>query len=145
MHQVIAGYDLVIGSRYVPGGKLDDNWPLWRKALSGWGNFYARTILGLRTRDCTGGFRLWKRETLLGMPLERVRTSGYAFQVETLYVAHRLGYKALEIPITFSERREGASKMSFKIQREAAIRVWQIRLEYPDLKPPSPPSDSLRL
>jgi dolichol-phosphate mannosyltransferase len=135
MHRALSDWDIVIGSRYVAGGRLDETWPLWRKGLSAWGNFYARTILSLPIRDCTGGFRLWSRKTLLGMPLQRVRTSGYAFQVEMAYIAHRLGYRSFEIPIYFAERRAGKSKMSFKIQREAAIRVWQIRAEYRDLKP----------
>jgi len=126
--------DLAIGSRYVTGGKLDETWPFWRKALSGWGNFYARVILGLRLRDVTGGFRMWRRATLAGMPLERVRASGYVFQVEMLYVATRLGFTAKEIPIYFAERRLGKSKMSFRIQVEAALGVWQLSGRYRYLK-----------
>jgi dolichol-phosphate mannosyltransferase len=126
-------YDVAIGSRYVPGGRLDENWPFWRKALSGWGNFYARTILGLKLRDVTGGYRLWRRDTLLGMPLERVRSSGYVFQVEMAYVATLLGYRFKEIPIYFADRRWGQSKMSLRIQYEAAIRSWQLRGQYHDL------------
>ncbi len=129
----LPGCDMVIGSRYVPGGKLDDNWPFWRKALSGFGNFYARTILGMKVRDVTGGFRLWKRETLAGMPLERVRSNGYVFQVEMAYLANRLGYKFKEIPIYFADRRWGKSKMSFRIQLEAAWRVWLLLGRYKDL------------
>lgn len=125
--------DLAVGSRYVPGGNVDRNWAFWRKGLSAFGNFYARTILGLPLRDVTGGFRLWKRQSLANMPLERVRSNGYVFQVEMAYVAHRLGYSMKEIPIYFAERRFGESKMSLRIQLEAAIRVWQLRGIYRDL------------
>ena len=133
MAETLQSCDAVIGSRYVPGGSLDERWPFWRKALSGWGNFYARTILGLSTRDVTGGFRLWRRETLQGIPLERIRSNGYVFQVEMNYVAQRLGYVFKEIPIYFQDRRFGTSKMSFKIQMEAAIRTWQLPGMYKDL------------
>jgi dolichol-phosphate mannosyltransferase len=128
--------DLALGSRYVPGGSVDERWPLWRKGLSAWGNFYARTILGIPVRDVTGGFRLWRRETLLGMPLELVRSNGYAFQVEMSYIAHLLGFTCTEVPIYFADRRWGQSKMSFRIQREAAIRVWQMLFRYQRLKHP---------
>lgn len=138
LHNALADYDVALGSRYVKGGSLDVNWPLWRKGLSAWGNFYARTILGLNIRDCTGGFRAWRRETLLGLPLERVRSSGYAFQVELAYLVHLLGYTTVEIPIYFADRRWGQSKMSLKIQREAAIRVWKMRSEYRDLQRKKP-------
>jgi dolichol-phosphate mannosyltransferase len=126
--------DLALGSRYVPGGSVDERWPLWRKGLSAWGNFYARTILGIPVRDVTGGFRLWRRETLLGMPLELVRSNGYAFQVEMSYIAHLLGFTCKEVPIYFADRRWGQSKMSFRIQREAAIRVWQMLFRYQRLR-----------
>ena len=131
--QALESCDIALGSRYVQGGKLDEKWPLWRKMLSGWGNFYARTILGLPHRDVTGGFRLWRRECVLGMPLDRIRSNGYNFQVEMIYVATRLGYKIKEIPIYFADRREGQSKMSLKIQIEAALRVWQLLWLYRDL------------
>lgn len=121
------GYDLVLGSRYIHGGMLDSHWPVWRKALSTFGNFYARSILGLPIRDVTGGFRLWKRSTLEGMPLDTIQSGGYVFQVEMAYVASRLGYSFIEIPIYFAERRWGQSKMSLKIQIEAALRVWQLK------------------
>ncbi len=136
MAAALADCDVVIGSRYVPGGSLDENWPLWRKGLSGFGNFYARTILNLSVRDTTGGFRMWRRETLLGMPLERVKSNGYAFQVEMTYVASRLGFQFNEIPIYFADRQWGDSKMSFNIQKEAALRVWQLFADYRDLKNP---------
>lgn len=125
--------DMVMGSRYVPGGAVDERWPAWRKGLSSFGNLYARTILRMPIRDATGGFRLWRKETLSGMPLDRVRSNGYAFQVEMAYIACRLGYTFTEVPIYFADRRWGQSKMSFRIQREAAVRVWQLLVEYRDL------------
>jgi dolichol-phosphate mannosyltransferase len=125
--------DVALGSRYVPGGSLDDQWPIWRKGLSSFGNFYARTILGLDTRDVTGGFRLWRSHTLDTMPLDRVRSNGYVFQVEMLYVAKKLGFRASEVPIHFADRRWGKSKMNFRIQIEAALRVWQLPGMYRDL------------
>lgn len=127
--------DVAVGSRYVPGGSLDKDWPFWRKWLSTFGNLYARTILRLPIQDTTGGFRLWKRATLAAMPLDRVRSNGYIFQVEMAYVAHKLGFQFKEIPIYFAERRWGQSKMSFKIQMEAALRVWELAHLYRDLKP----------
>lgn len=126
--------DVAMGSRYVPGGAVDERWPLWRRSLSAFGNLYARTILGLPVQDATGGFRVWRRETLQSMPLERVRSNGYAFQVEMAYLAHCLGYSFREAPFYFADRRWGHSKMSFRIQAEAAIRVWQMRYEYRNLK-----------
>ena len=126
--------DFVIGSRYVTGGKLDDNWPFWRKWLSGFGNFYARTILGMKIQDVTGGFRLWRKETLSAMPLERVKSNGYIFQVEMSYVATLLGFQCLETPIYFADRRWGQSKMSLRIQLEAAYRTWLLLGLYTDLK-----------
>jgi dolichol-phosphate mannosyltransferase len=130
----ISGCDFVIGSRYVPGGELDKNWPFWRKALSGFGNLYARTILGLPVLDVTGGFKLWRAATLAAMPLERVRSNGYVFQVEMNYVAYRLGFCAKEIPIYFADRRWGKSKMNFRIQVEAALRTWALLGMYRGLK-----------
>lgn len=126
-------YPVVIGSRYTAGGSLDENWPLWRKGLSAFGNFYARTILRLPLRDCTGGFRLMRRDVLCSMPLNRIRSNGYVFQVEMAYVMHRLGFRFKEIPIYFADRRWGKSKMNIRIQMEAALRVWQLPGTYRDL------------
>lgn len=131
--------DVAMGSRYVPGGSVDERWPLWRKGLSAFGNLYARAILRLPVRDATGGFRAWKSDTLSAMPLERVRSNGYAFQVEMAYIAHRLGYSFQEVPIYFADRRWGTSKMSFAIQVEAARRVWEMLLQYRDLSPSQDP------
>ncbi len=126
--------DVVHGSRYVEGGSLDRDWPLWRKWLSGFGNFYARTILQFPLHDVTTGFRLWRRETLEAMPLDRIRSNGYIFQVEVAYVAWCLGLRVAEVPIYFAERRAGKSKMSLKIQLEAAMRVWRLKAAYKDLR-----------
>jgi dolichol-phosphate mannosyltransferase len=135
MAKQIETYDVVFGSRYIPGGSTDMKWPLWRKALSAWGNFYARTILGLPNRDVTGGFRMWRREKLQSLPLERVKSNGYIFTVEMAYLANCMGLKICETPIYFADRRWGKSKMSFKIQAEAAIRVWGVLWNYRDLRP----------
>lgn len=134
LNEALKKADLAIGSRYVPGGGLDKDWPLWRKALSGFGNYYARTILRLPIRDVTGGFRMWRNTTLQSMPLERVKSNGYIFQVEMAYIASKLGFTFKEIPIYFADRRWGKSKMSFRIQVEAAIRTWQLAARYRDLK-----------
>lgn len=126
--------DIVAGSRYIPGGSLDDKWPIWRKWLSGFGNVYARTILGMSLKDVTGGFRMWKREVLDAFPLDEIRASGYVFQVEMAYVALKLGFRFKEIPIHFNERIYGQSKMNFRIQIEAAMRVWELPGRYRHLK-----------
>lgn len=126
--------DVALGSRYVPGGSVDREWPLWRKWLSGFGNVYARAILGISLRDITTGYRLWRRETLMGMPLERIQSNGYIFMVEMAYMGYLLDYKFAQVPIYFAERRKGKSKMSFKIQFEAALRVWQIKWHFKDLR-----------
>ena len=127
--------DAVVGSRYTRGGQLDERWGIGRVLLSWFGNFYARAILGLRVQDATGGFRLWRRETLLGMPLDRILSNGYVFQVEMAFVAQRLGYRIQELPIYFEDRRIGQSKMSFRIQVEAALRVWQVLTMHRRLTP----------
>jgi dolichol-phosphate mannosyltransferase len=126
--------DVVLGSRYIAGGSVDQRWPRWRRALSAFGNAYARTILGLPTADATTGFRLWRRDTLATMPLERIQSSGYVFLVEMIYLAYCLGYRIGEIPIHFTERHSGKSKMSFRIQAEAAARVWHVWWHYRDLR-----------
>jgi len=126
--------DVVLGSRYVSGGSVDERWPVWRKRLSAFGNFYARTILGLPLHDVTTGYRMWRRETLEGMPLRRIEANGYVFLVEMAYLAHCLEYKIGEVPIYFADRRWGKSKMSFKIQAEAALRVWQVLWQCRDLR-----------
>ncbi len=134
MAAALESADVALGSRYVPGGSVDEQWPLWRKALSAFGNTYARTILGLPLRDITTGFRMWRRETILGMPLERIQSNGYIFLVEMAYMAYSLGYQFAQVPIYFADRRWGKSKMSLKIQLEAALRVWQVKWHFRDLR-----------
>jgi len=138
MARRIASFDVVIGSRYVEGGSLDDRWPAWRKMLSSFGNLYARTILGSPLHDMTTGFRMWRREALQGMPLDRIRSNGYIFLVEMAYVAFLMGYRISEVPIHFADRRWGKSKMSLKIQLEAAMRIWDVWLHYRDLRKKNP-------
>jgi len=126
--EAIVDYDVVIGSRYVSGGTLDERWGWWRNLLSWWANaVYTRMILGLKAKDVTAGFKCWRRETLEGIGLERVRSDGYVFQVEMAYLTEKLGYRFLEIPIHFEDRRIGRSKMSMQVKIEAAILTWQIR------------------
>ena len=134
MARRIASHQVVIGSRYVKGGSLAKTWPAWRKALSAFGNFYARTILAFPLRDVTTGYRMWRREALQNMPLDCIRSSGYIFLVEMAYVAFLLGYDISEVPIHFADRRWGKSKMSLKIQMEAAIRIWHVWWHYRDLR-----------
>jgi dolichol-phosphate mannosyltransferase len=124
----IAGCDVVVGSRYVTGGRLDERWGWWRRFLSWWANeVWSRTFLGLRTRDITAGFKCWRRETLLGIGLDRVGSNGYAFQVEMAYLTERLGYRPKEIPIYFEDRRIGKSKMSVRVKFQGALDVVRIR------------------
>jgi dolichol-phosphate mannosyltransferase len=119
--------DLVLGSRYVPGGGTV-NWGLGRKLISRGGSLYARTILGLSARDLTGGFKCFRREVLEAIDLATVECTGYAFQIELTYRAARRGFKVRELPITFVDRRVGKSKMSRRIVLEAVRKVWSIRL-----------------
>ncbi|GJQ37410.1 MAG: dolichyl-phosphate beta-D-mannosyltransferase [Anaerolineaceae bacterium] len=134
MARMLESNDVVLGSRYVPGGSVDEKWPIWRKWLSAFGNFYARTILGLPLHDVTTGYRMWRTETLKQIPFERIHSSGYIFLVEMIYLTHCLEFKIGESPIYFADRRFGKSKMSFKIQIEAAIRIWQVLWNYRDLR-----------
>jgi dolichol-phosphate mannosyltransferase len=129
----LSEYDVVIGSRYVSGGRLDVDWPVSRKYLSAFGNYYARTILSLPVHDVTGGYRLFRKEVLQKLPLNTIQSTGYVFIVELLYCAYLSGARIKEIPIYFKERTYGKSKMSLKIQLEAAIRTWQICIKYRNL------------
>ena len=122
--------DVVIGSRYVVGGRVDPRWSLRRRFLSWGGNFYARLVTGLKVRDATAGFKCYRREALQGLDLGKVRSDGYAFQIEMHYACHKKGYRLAEIPIFFGERGRGESKMSFRIVWEALWRVWQIKWRY---------------
>jgi dolichol-phosphate mannosyltransferase len=128
--------DLVIGSRFVKGGSVDENWSAYRKLLSWFANrVYTPTVLGLPVYDATGGFRIWRRNTLIGLDLDRIRSNGYIFQVEMAYVTHRLGFRVGEIPIYFPDRQLGMSKMDTRIQIEAALRVWEVMQRHHTLNP----------
>lgn len=126
MAKAISGCGMVIGSRYTAGGSLDRQWSYARRWLSAFGNLYARTLLGLPYRDITTGYRLWRSSALAEIPLDRIHSDGYVFLIELTYLAHRLGVQIAEVPIYFADRQRGKTKMSFKIQVEAAWRVWQL-------------------
>jgi dolichol-phosphate mannosyltransferase len=124
--EAIKEADLVIGSRYVEGGGVE-NWTFSRKLISLGGSMYARFILGVPYRDLTGGFKCFRRETLSAIDLDGVHSEGYSFQIEITYRVHQKGLRIREIPIVFSDRVGGKSKMSWKIFLEAIFRVWQMR------------------
>ncbi len=122
----LKSHDAVIGSRYCVGGATE-NWSFIRKCISLFGSLYSRTILGLEIRDLTGGFNAWRRETLTSINIDLVRSEGYSFQIELKYRAQLAGKSIIEVPILFSERRAGQSKMSLAIVIEAMLRVWSLR------------------
>lgn len=119
--------DLVLGSRYRDGKVTVVNWPMTRLMLSYGANIYARAVTGLRLGDATGGFKCFRREVLAAIPLDQVRSNGYAFQIEMSFRAWKRGFKIAEIPIVFHDRMEGESKMSKRIVREAIWMVWRLR------------------
>jgi len=119
--------DLVLGSRYVPGGGIE-NWGLIRRAISTGGSLYARLVLGVPVRDLTGGFKCFRRAVLDSIPLDQVRSRGYAFQIELTYRAIRKGFRVKEVPIRFADRAVGGSKMSRAIVLEAIWKVPLLRL-----------------
>ena len=119
-------HDLVIGSRYVPGGGVR-NWGLMRRAVSRGGSIFARTVLRLSPHDLTGGFKSWRGETLGALPWAALHSGGYVFQIETTFLASRAGARIREVPIVFVDRRLGASKMSRRIIFEALAVVLRLR------------------
>lgn len=124
-------YDVVVGSRYVPGGQLDPRWSGWRYFLSKWANsVWVHLILGTQTHDATAGFKCWSRRALERINLDRVKSNGYVFQVEMAYLCEKLGMRILEWPIYFEDRRIGKSKMTVPVKIEAAWRVFEIRWRY---------------
>jgi dolichol-phosphate mannosyltransferase len=120
----LAHADLVLGSRWVPGGQVQ-NWAKSRELLSRGGNLYTRLALGMPLKDATGGYRAYRRQVLEGMALESVASQGYCFQVDLAWRAVQAGYRVVEVPITFAEREHGESKMSGNIVREALLRVTE--------------------
>lgn len=126
--ELLPGHDLVLGSRWVPGGRVE-NWPLRRLLLSRGGNWYTRVALGIDVRDATGGYRVFSAAALRRIDLDRVASQGYCFQVDLLWRALQAGLRIVEAPITFTERIRGTSKMSGGIVRESLVRVtvWGVR------------------
>ncbi len=122
------GADVVLGSRYVRGGGVE-NWPLSRKLISRGGCLYAQAVLGLPYRDLTGGFKCFRRRVLETIDLDAIDTKGYGFQIEMTYRAHKLGFRVVELPIIFVDRQVGASKMSNDIFLEALVNVWRLRFD----------------
>jgi len=120
-----AGADVVLGSRYIPGGGVV-NWPRRRRLLSRFANLYIRFVTRLTARDCTTGFRCWRRATLAALPLDDFESDGYSFLTEMLYVASHLGARIAEVPITFVERRQGESKLSRSVLFESALTPWRL-------------------
>jgi dolichol-phosphate mannosyltransferase len=118
--------DVVLGSRYVKGGGVE-NWPFLRKLISMGGSLYARTILGLEIKDLTGGFKCFRRKVLEAVDFENLITGGYGFQIEMTYRAVKLGFKVVETPIIFPDRTAGKSKMSRRIFLEALLNMWRLR------------------
>ena len=130
--QNIKENDLVIGSRYVPGGGVV-NWSFFRKLISAGGSFYSRTLLGIDIRDVTGGFKCFRREVLESIDLDNLITTGYAFQIEMNYRASIMGYRVKEVPIIFEDRVAGKSKMTKKIFIEALLKVVVLRMHKKDI------------
>lgn len=123
----IRDHDLVLGSRYIPGGGTE-NWKLSRRFISRGGNLYARTVLGLwRYHDITGGFKCFRREVLEALPLDEILLRGFGFQIELTYRSHKLGFRIGETPIVFPDREVGQSKMSGGIFKEALLGMWKLR------------------
>ena len=125
--QAIQDADLVLGSRYVPGGRVE-NWGLVRRLISRWGGLYARLVLGIPVNDLTGGNKCFRREVLEALDLDSVSSAGYGFQIEMTYRAIKKGFRVKEIPITFSDRQMGQSKMSKRIVLEAVLLVWKLQV-----------------
>jgi len=128
--RAIVDYDLVVGSRYLNGITVV-NWPLERLILSTGANIYTRKVTGLPLKDSTGGFKCFRREVLEALPLDTIRSDGYSFQIEMNFFCWKKGFRIREIPIIFTDRRVGVSKMSRKIVWEAAFMVWRLRFMSP--------------
>ncbi len=126
----IADADLVLGSRYLEGRVTVVNWPMARLLLSYGANIYARIVTGHKLWDATGGFKCFRRKVLEAIDLDRVRSNGYAFQIEVSFRASKKGFRIKEIPIVFVDRIDGTSKMSGRIVREAIWMVWRLRLQW---------------
>lgn len=128
MLELAEDFDVVVGSRYVAGGRLDSHWSPLRRFVSWGGNVYARLITGLRVHDTTAGFKCFRRSALEQIPLDDVRSQGYNFQIEMAMRCQRAGLRIAEFPIFFRERDAGTSKMTPGIALEALWRLWQLRV-----------------
>lgn len=134
LFEAAAAHGMAIGSRYLHGVSVV-NWPLRRILLSSFANAYVRAITGMQVRDCTAGYRCWRRDALQTLPLDRIVSDGYSFQVETLFLAMAAGCGVTEIPIIFVERRQGASKMSSGIMFESMRTPWRLIFSKGRLRP----------
>lgn len=135
MLQEIKEADLVVGSRYVAGGRVDEHWSFGRYLLSWWANsVYTKIILNLKVKDATAGFKCWRAQVLRRINLNAIQSNGYSFQFEMAFLAEKLGLRIVEIPIYFEDRRIGRSKMTIPIKIEAIFRAWEIRWRYRNLR-----------
>lgn len=125
--KAIRDYDLILGSRYVDGINVL-HWPMSRLLLSYFANIYTRLVTSMPIKDATGGFKCFRRQVLEAIDLDKIKSNGYAFQIEMTFKAYKKGFKIKEIPIVFSDRVKGTSKMSKKIVREAVFLVWKLRI-----------------
>lgn len=125
--KAIRDYDLILGSRYVDGINVL-HWPMSRLLLSYFANIYTRIVTSMPIKDATGGFKCFRRQVLEAIDLDKIKSNGYAFQIEMTFKAYKKGFKIKEIPIVFSDRVKGTSKMSKKIVREAVFLVWKLRI-----------------
>ncbi|MBN1992267.1 MAG: polyprenol monophosphomannose synthase [Anaerolineae bacterium] len=136
MLEKMAGHEVVVGSRYVSGGELDERWGWGRWLLSWFANsVWTRGILGVQTKDATAGFKCWQASALRQIGLDRITSNGYVFQIEMAFVSEKLNFRILEIPIYFEDRRIGQSKMSWPVKIEAALRVFEIRWRHRNVEP----------
>lgn len=132
----LQNYDVVVGSRYVGGGQIDERWETGRYLLSWWANaIYTRLLLNLQVRDATAGYKCWRADVLRSINLDGISSHGYSFQFEMAYIVEKLGYRVKEIPIYFEDRRIGRSKLTIPIKLEAALRTWLILWQYRHLTP----------
>jgi dolichol-phosphate mannosyltransferase len=135
MLQEIKEADLVVGSRFVAGGRVDEHWSFSRYFLSWWANsVYTKIILNLKVKDATAGFKCWRAQVLRRINLNAIQSNGYSFQFEMAFLAEKLGLRIVEIPIYFEDRRIGRSKMTIPIKMEAIYRAWEIRWRYRNLR-----------
>lgn len=127
--------EVAIGSRYTRGGGTDPRWSRRRQLISRLGNLYARLVLGLPTADVTGGFKAIRREGLAAIPLDNLYSAGFGFQIEVNFLCHRLGFRTVEVPFVFRERRWGRSKIGPGIILEALWKLWYLRWRYRSIRP----------